>query len=115
MNRDAQSDLEPRLKSFGAAGLVLVPLGAAMLMLDFSIAGSVTLAFGWTLALAPIVVLPIKQWRGRAAPAPRRPKVAPTFILAAALSAAGVASQAPEAALVLGYIAVVWFYARWLS
>jgi hypothetical protein len=95
------------------AGLILIPIGALLLSLDLDVAGTIAFAGGWALALLPILLVPVEWLRGRQADAPFRRMPWPTFILATGLAGITIGAKSPEAGVAIGYIAVLWFYARW--
>jgi hypothetical protein len=96
------------------AGLILIPIGGLLLSTDLDVAGLVIFAAGWVLALLPILLVPIEWLRGRQADAPFRRMPWPTFILATALAGITIGVESPEAGVAVGYIALVWFYVRWV-
>src|SRR3954452_14410150 len=96
------------------SGLILIPFGAVLIARGLDVAGPIVFGAGWFLALAPILSVPIQWLRGRQADAPFRRMRVQTFILAAALAGLTVGTQSPEAGVALGYVALVWFYVRWL-
>jgi hypothetical protein len=105
---------EHAVRNLGMVGLFLIPAGVGLMAEGFEIAGGVVLGAGWLFALIPVIVVPVQRLRGRFDHADY-PTPWPTFIIATAAGAAGEAADRPEFGLVVAYIALLWFYARWLA
>ncbi len=96
----------------GIGGLVLIPVAAAMFAADLQVAGSIALGMGWLLALVPVLAIPVTD-RLAGMPQPRS-RGGPTFIMVTAVAGVGVATEHPVAGLAVTYVALVWFYARFI-
>jgi hypothetical protein len=91
------------------AGLVLIPVGIVLLVLELTVAGAVCLGAGWLLVLAALV----SALRSPSESLTRRgPTPVPTFVVATALAGAAVAAEEPLAGVAIGYVAVLWFCIR---
>ena len=100
------------LRAVGVSGLVLIPIAAAMFVADLGVAGSISLGFGWLLALVPVFAIPLSD-KMRGTPQSRS-RGGPTFIMVTAVAGVGLAATEPVAGLAVTYVALVWFYARFI-